>query len=355
MNTEQHYQLALDYLERSTKQKLTWLRQLAPHWAEFEAASARIPGPWAKTVRQQLYELERAHEQHEAHGVRTLLLGEADYPQRLAEIPDPPKVLYVKGRMYDPPRTLGVVGTRGPSTDGLLLAEYWVHELALGQPCVVSGLALGIDAAAHEEALRSGLTTWAVLAHGLETAHPSRNGRLAERILSDGGAWISEWPFGTPPRPEVFPRRNRIIAGLCDAVLVVEASMKSGASITARLAHGYDRSVFALPGRLSDVHSQGCLSLVADQIAQLALHPQQVLDALNWDAVSASPNRSGLGEAATAVLDHLDVPRRVDQIQKHTGLSTEAVLAQLAQLMWSGRVAARHGSYVRKNYREPKA
>ena len=164
-------------------------------------------------------ELQRADEQHRAHGIQTLVLGSPDYPRRLAEIPDPPPVLYVKGQLREEPRCLAVVGTRNPSPDGLLMAEYWVHELALAQPCIVSGLALGIDAAAHEEALRSGLTTWAVLAHGLETAHPGRNARLAERILLEGGAWISEWPFGTPPRAEFFPRRNRIISGLSRAVV----------------------------------------------------------------------------------------------------------------------------------------
>jgi DNA processing protein len=349
MNEDLTYLLALDHIERSHRQKLTWLRQLAPNWMEFEAAATRIPGQWTKVVYQTMRDLARAEEQHRAHGIQTLVLGSPEYPQRLAEIPDPPNVLYVKGQIREEPRCLAVVGTRSPSPDGLLLAEYWVHELALAQPCIVSGLALGIDAAAHEEAIRSGLTTYAVLAHGLETAHPGRNIRLAERILLEGGAWISEWPYGTPPRPEFFPRRNRIIAGLSDAVLVVEASMKSGASITAKVAHGYNRSVFALPGRLSDVHSQGCLSLVADHIAELALHPTQVLNAMNWDSIPSAQRTHNMGATADALMAELSSPMRVEELQRRTGLGTEEILATLAQLMWSGRVAARSGSYVRKS------
>ena len=349
MNDDLNYRLALDRIERTHRQKLTWLRQLAPNWSEFESASARIPGQWTKVVLQTVHEMQRADEQHRTHGIQTLVLGSPEYPRRLAEIPDPPPVLYVKGQLREEPRCLAVVGTRNPSPDGLLMAEYWVHELALAQPCIVSGLALGIDAAAHEEALRSCLTTWAVLAHGLETAHPGRNARLAERILLEGGAWISEWPFGTPPRAEFFPRRNRIIAGLSDGVLVIEASMKSGASITAKVAHGYHRSVYALPGRISDVHSQGCLSLVADHIAELALHPAQLLDGMNWDSAPSAQRTHRMGPAADALLDLLSSPMRVEELQRRTGLNTEDILATLAQLMWSGRVAARSGNYVRKS------
>lgn len=349
MTKDLNYQLALDRIERSHRQKLTWLRQLAPNWNEFKSASSRIPGQWTKIVHQTIHELERAHEQHQAHGIKTILLGSPDYPYRLAEIPDPPRVLYVKGTLLEEKRCLAVVGTRNPSADGLLMTEFWVHELAVADPCIVSGLALGIDAAAHEEALRSGLRTLAVLAHGLETAHPNRNARLAERILREGGAWISEWPFGTPPRPEFFPRRNRIIAGLSDAVLVVEASMKSGASITAKVAQGYSRNVFALPGRISDIHSQGCLSLVADHVAELALHPNQVMAGMNWDWTPTASRNHNFGTTADALMAQLHSPKRVEELQRITRLPTETILGALAQLMWAGRISARSGSYVLKS------
>jgi DNA processing protein len=132
-------------------------------------------------------------------------------------------------------------------------------------------------------------------------------------------------------------------------VLVVEASMKSGASITAKVAHGYNRIVYALPGRISDVHSQGCLSLVADHLAELALHPAQLLDGMNWDSVPSAQRTHNMGPTADALLAQLSSPMRADELQRRTGLAIEDILATLAQLMWSGRVAARSGSYVRKS------
>ena len=125
--------------------------------------------------------------------------------------------------------------------------------------------------------------------------------------------------------------------------------MKSGASITAKVAHGYHRNVFALPGRISDVHSQGCLSLVADHIAELALHPAQLLVGMNWDSVPSTQRTHHMGPSADALLVHLSSPMRVEELQRRTGLAIEDILATLAQLMWSGRVAARSGSYVRKS------
>jgi predicted Rossmann fold nucleotide-binding protein DprA/Smf involved in DNA uptake len=129
---------------------------------------------------------------------------------------------------------------------------------------------------------------------------------------------------------------------------VVEASVQSGASITAKLAHGYDRSVFALPGRVHDVHSQGCLSLIADQVAQMALHPDQVLAHLNWSVRSPSEAGDPLKGHLAAVLNALQGPCRVDELQRATGLSTEHVLSALAELVWTGRAVARAGAYHKR-------
>lgn len=348
MTDEHQYLLALRLLEAEHKQPLTWLRQLAPTLADFEQESQNIPGRWNKTVLHQLHEVRRMVQQHADHGIQCIPLEAPEYPRRLAQSNDPPPLLFVRGTLDDSDRVLSVVGTRSPTPDGLLHTEFWVHALGAAQPTIVSGLALGIDAAAHGEALRSGLPTWAVLAHGLDAAQPRANARLAERILQSGGAWISEWPFGVPARAGHFPKRNRIIAGLCDAVLVVEASMQSGASITAKLANGYDRCVFALPGRVHDVHSQGCLSLIADHVAQMALHPEQVLANLGWSARSPTKELKPLKAHLAAVLNALDGPRRVDELQRATGFSTEHVLSALAELVWTGRAYARAGSYHRR-------
>ena len=348
MTEEHEYLLALRLIEAEHKQPLTWLRQLAPTLADFQQESQHIPGRWNKTVMHQLHEVRRMVQQHADHGIRCIPLEAPEYPQRLAHTNDPPPLLFVRGTLEESDRVLSVVGTRSPTPDGLLHTEFWVHALGAAQPTIVSGLALGIDAAAHGEALRSGLPTWAVLAHGLDAAQPRANARLAERILQSGGAWISEWPFGVPARAGHFPKRNRIIAGLCDAVLVVEASMQSGASITAKLANGYDRSVFALPGRVHDVHSQGCLSLIADHVAQMALHPEQVMAHLGWSARSPTKELKPLSGHLAAVLQALDGPRRVEELQHATGLSTEHVLSALAELVWPSRAYARGGSYHRR-------
>lgn len=348
MTEEHQYLLALRLLEAEHKQPLTWLRQIAPTFAAFQQESAQLPNRWNKTILHQLHEVQRMVQQHADHGIRCIPVESPEYPQRLAHSSDPPPLLFVRGPLADSDRVLAVVGTRSPTPDGLLHTEFWVHALGAAQPTIVSGLAMGIDAAAHGEALRSGLPTWAVLAHGLDAAQPRANARLAERILQSGGAWISEWPYGVPTRAGHFPRRNRIIAGLSDAVLVVEASVQSGASITAKLAHGYDRSVFALPGRVHDVHSQGCLSLIADQIAQMALHPDQVLGILNWSARSPGDRGEPLKGHLAAVLDAMKGPCRVDELQRATGLSTEHVLSALAELIWTGRAFARAGAYHKR-------
>ena len=348
MTEEHQYQLALRLLEAEHNQPLVWLRKLAPSGEAFQLEAQQLPGRWAKTVHTKLHEVGRMVALHAAHGIRCIALGEEDYPERLAQANDPPPLLFVRGSLGSNDRVLAVVGTRSPTPDGLLHTDFWVNALGAARPTIVSGLALGIDAAAHGEALRSGLSTWAVLAHGLDAAQPRANARLAERILQSGGAWISEWPYGIPARAAHFPRRNRIIAGLSDAVLVVEASIKSGASITAKLAHGYDRTVFAIPGRIHDVHSQGCLSLIADQIAHMALHPEQVLSNLNWSARRQQGPQADLSKPLASVLEALRGPSRVEDLQKATGLPTEAVLSALAELIWTGRAYARSGTYHRR-------
>lgn len=353
MNEEDEYQLALRMLEAEHRQPLTWLRQLAPTFADFAHESAQIPGRWANTVRHQLHEIQRIQRQQESHGIQCIPFGHASYPRRLALAHDPPPLLFVRGPIQEMDRVLAVVGTRTPTPDGLLATDFWVNALGAANPVVVSGLALGIDAAAHDEALRSGLTTWAVLAHGLDAAQPRANARLAERILQNGGAWISEWPYGVPARAAHFPRRNRIIAALSDAVLVVEASVNSGASITAKLAHGYDRQVFALPGRLHDVHSQGCLSLISENQAAMALHPEQVLRHMNWTWNAKEKVLHDVTDTASpatplkSVLEALEGPSRVDDLRKKTGLPTERILSALAELMWTGRAYARSGTYYK--------
>ena len=213
---------------------------------------------------------------------RAFMPDEEGYPYRLAQCPDAPIVLFGRGRLpLNRPRQLAVVGTRHPTAYGLKLARRTVEALAVCRPVVVSGLASGVDGAAHEAALKSGLPTVGVLGHGLKSLFPAEHRNLLERMLERGGV-VTEYVSDVPPLPQHFPPRNRIIAGLSDAVVVVEARRRSGALITANLGFSYNREVFAFPGRLGDPYSEGCNNLIRRNKAALLMQAQDAADALLW-------------------------------------------------------------------------
>ncbi len=316
------------------------------NWLPQQPPQGPSPTEWNRYVQ----EASRLLEKHDASGIHALHIDSAEYPDRLRQIPDAPCLLFVKGpTALQAERSLAVVGTREATPQGLQLTEHWVSRFA-AHPCtIVSGLARGIDAAAHQAAMRAGLPTWAVLAHGLHTVHPAGNRPLAEQILAHGGAWISEWPIGVGPHPGAYPRRNRLIAGLCDGLWVVEAAIKSGAGITAHLAHQYDRLVFALPGRLTDVRSQGCLDLIRRQVAQLVLEPSHIAEELQWPtAQDAVKEGTGGPESHQQIWKALQAgPLRTGDIERRTGMSSPRCLAALAEMMWLGEVQVQSGWYAR--------
>lgn len=218
-------------------------------------------------------------------GNRLLTLADADYPPALLEIADPPVLLYVKG---DPARlsthpSLAMVGARSATPAGIANAEAFAHSLASTGLTITSGLALGIDAAAHRGALSAPAgVTIAVIGTGADRVYPARNRPLA-REIAERGVIVSEYPLGTPPLPANFPRRNRLIAGLARGVLVVEAAVESGSLITARLAGECGREVFAIPGSIHSPLARGCHRLIRDG-AKLVETAADVLDELNWGA-----------------------------------------------------------------------
>ncbi|MBI3553992.1 MAG: DNA-protecting protein DprA [Elusimicrobia bacterium] len=181
-------------------------------------------------------------------GVRLLAYDDPGYPQLLKQTFDPPLVLYVQGGDLEADLTLAIVGSRRPTPYGVRMSRSLAKEAAQSGAVVVSGLARGIDAAAHEAALAARATTWAVLGSGLGRVYPAEHRGLAERIKASGGAVISEWPMQAPPLKGHFPRRNRIVSGLCWGTIVVEGTEHSGSLITARLALEQGREVFAVPG-----------------------------------------------------------------------------------------------------------
>lgn len=216
-------------------------------------------------------------------GIAIHSIADDNYPNRLLQIPDAPLVLYTKGKVnLNPKKTVGVVGTRKATKYGLTTTETIVTDSSSNGPTIVSGLAYGIDIKAHTAALEAGLPTIAVLACGLHTVYPAGNRETAQKMLETGGL-ISEYPVGTQADPRHFPARNRIIAGLSDALIVVEAAKKGGALITGNIAHGYERPVFAVPGQLDKSNSEGCNQLIRNYKASIYTGFRDIIEALNWE------------------------------------------------------------------------
>lgn len=222
----------------------------------------------SKLLRQAEAEIEKATKL----GVGIISYTDAAYPKKLTHIFDAPLILYTYGKApLNAPKVVSIVGTRKATSYGRAITEEIVEHLAKFKDnlLIVSGLAYGIDIAAHRASLKQGIPTAAVLANGLDTIYPSIHTQTALQMCREGGALLSENPLGTPPESSRFPERNRIVAGVADAVIVVEAAEKGGALITANIAHSYDREVFAIPGSLKSVYSEGCNRLIRDYKAHI--------------------------------------------------------------------------------------
>jgi DNA processing protein len=281
-----------------------------------------------------------------------------DYPALLTELPDPPPVLYLVGNpaLLQSPQ-IAVVGSRDATPQGLRHAEHFGRSLAQAGLTVTSGLALGIDGAAHRGALEAADgRTIAVVATGPDRVYPARHRRLAHRI-ADHGLLVSLWPVGTLARPSHFPQRNRVISGLALGTLVVEAALRSGSLITARLAAEQGRSVYAIPGSILSPVSRGCHRLIQEG-AQLVESPDDILeDVAEWLGLGGkSPSPAGTGIDTTGmdpeqaeVLDRMGFdPVPMEDLLQRTGLTVEALSSILVLLELNGRVAAlSHGRYQR--------
>jgi len=319
-----------------------------------------------------------------------VVLGDANYPQSLLNIEDPPLMLYLLGggefiqnqavapvhkaqaaiNLIDSRLTLclansiAVVGSRNPTPQGAVNARQFAKALGLAGLTVVSGLALGVDGAAHEGALDSlapgsdRLATVAVVGTGLDRVYPKRHLALAHRIAQNG-LLISEYPLGTPPLPANFPRRNRLIAGLAQGTLVIEAALKSGSLITARLSAEQGKDVFAIPGSIHSTQARGCHALIK-QGAKLVESAQDVLEemkiesgltpALDSIAVDAcSTGATGSFATQTALLDAIGFdPVGLDALQARCGIDTAALQAQLMTLELDGLLARLPGGLFQR-------
>lgn len=304
---------------------------------------------------------------------RVLTLGDPIYPQSLLNMEDPPLLLYGMGAAAAwqegglstcMPYSVAIVGSRNPTPQGAENARQFSEALAHGGLTVVSGLALGVDGAAHEGALagaREGqLATIAVVGTGLDRVYPRQHFDLAHRI-AQRGALLSEYPLGTPPLSSNFPKRNRIIAGLSRGTLVVEAALKSGSLITARLASEQGKDVFAIPGSIHAAQSRGCHALIK-QGAKLVECAQDVIEELLPDGlVSAKGAAIGIdrGQSCDGLLNAVDAddplldalgfdPTGLDALQARTGMTTASLQARLMELEIHGQVARLPGGLFQR-------
>lgn len=276
-------------------------------------------------------------------GNHILTLADAAYPQALLTAADPPLLLYVKGRVELLSRPVfAIVGSRSATKQGEANATAFARALAEAGLTIVSGLAAGIDAAAHRGALETAASTIAVIGTGCDRIYPARNAQLA-REIAEKGAILSEFPLGTPPLAANFPRRNRLIAGLARGCLVVEAARQSGSLITARLAAEVGREVFAIPGSIHSPLSKGCHALIK-QGAKLVESAEDILEELRWEnrIASAPPQPQETGDEPILLALGDDICD-LDTLSARTSLAAEDLLAQLLALELAGRVACLPG------------
>ena len=283
----------------------------------------------------------------EREGQHLLMIDQPGYPALLAEISDPPPLLFVAGdpAILEKPQ-LAMVGSRRASRPGMDTAAAFSRSLAGAGFVITSGLALGIDAAAHQAALDVGGQTVGVLGTGLEKFYPQRNRALATAMIAQGSAVVSEFALDAGPHPSPFPRRNRIISGLSLGVLVVEASVASGSLITARLAAEQGREVYAIPGSIHHPAARGCHQLIRDG-ATLVETIEHILEGLRgWQYLPAAP------VTAAAELDHpllrllFAAPHTTEALAESSGWALPKVLVALTELEMQGRAVAEGGRWV---------
>lgn len=287
------------------------------------------------------------------NNIRPLFYLHKDYPQRLRNLNDAPVMLYYSGTAdLNGPRTVGIIGTRTPTPYGLSVCEEIVEGLAPYKPLIVSGLAYGIDVAAHKKSLDAGLETLAVLGHGLARIYPPQHKKVAVDMMRQGGI-MTEFASHVGPERENFPMRNRIVAGICDAIIVVETANRGGSIITVQQANGYGRDVFAVPGRLKDKFSQGCNYLIKKNMAQLLESAEDVATLLRWSREDGSPSANiaqgklfdELTEPEKTVVDLLQANEEmgVDQLSYATAIGQSELSALLLNLEFKGIVRSLPG------------
>lgn len=288
----------------------------------------------------------------EKYKIKTLFLTDETYPKRLLNCYDSPTLLFYKGTAdLNASKILAIVGTRSHTDYGKQFTEKLVKDFSEQNIVVISGLAHGIDAIAHKAAVKNGLPTVGVVGHGLDKVYPTENTNLAKDMVKDGGGIISEFFSGTKPDKHNFPLRNRIVAGLSDATIVVETNIKGGSMITAKLADAYNRDVFAVPGRTNDKASSGCNHLIKYNKAILLTDAEELLDVLGWKEKKKEKVKQQkelfieLSAEEKQIIQLLQEKETVhiDEINLKSGLSSSAAAAAILNLELQNVIASLPG------------
>lgn len=287
----------------------------------------------------------------EKHQIKTIFIKDKDYPQRLLQIADPPLLLFCKGPAnLNSKRIISIVGTRNNSEYGKQVTEKIIRELPKEDLLIVSGLALGIDGIAHRAALANGIPTLGVLAHGLDEIYPSQHRQLAKEISVQGGL-LTDFRNHTAPNKYHFPRRNRIVAGMADVIIVIESGEKGGSLITADLAIGYNRDLFAVPGRISDQKSAGCNKLIRYSRAFPFINTADFLREMKWwkETTSNAQQLELLYEPGTVEAQLLELFKTkpimgLDELQSVSNLSSSLLANALLVIEMQGLIRSLPGN-----------
>jgi DNA processing protein len=355
MNDEWHFRVALTFLpeigDHKAKSLLAYCGSPESVFKEKKKNLEKIPGIRGSLLKPACRSaaLRRAEEEIKymrKNSISPLFFLEEDYPFRLKHCEDSPILLYLKGECkLNVSRVLGIVGSREASDYGKRFCVQFLRDLIDYNPLIVSGLAYGIDICAHKTALKLDLPTVGVLAHGLDTLYPSQHKNTAEKMLEQGGL-LTEFPSGTHLHPDFFPRRNRIVAGLIDGLIVVEAGKRSGSLITADIANSYNRDVFAVPGRLDDSGSEGCNFLIKSNKAALIQSARDVEYVLGWERKKKAEERGTKfppvalppDEEKIYRLLQIKSPCHIDEISNVADLPVQKAAFALLSLEFAGYV-----------------
>ncbi len=301
--------------------------------------------------------LKRADEEIEfieKHDIRPIFFLDSDYPRRLLQCDDGPMMLYYKGMAnLNANRVVAIVGTRNITEYGKENCQQLVEDLKNDNVLIVSGLAYGVDTCAHKASLKNGIPTVGVMGCGMQQVYPAPNKKLAEEMQVQGGI-LTECISGTQPDRENFPRRNRIIAGMADAVVVIESALKGGSLITADIANSYNRDVFAYPGRVMDLYSQGCNYLIRTNRAHLMESVLNLRYVMRWDSETKAEKQTALFREFTdeekLVMDCFGASAviNLDDIIVKTELPTTKIAAILLNLEFDGVLMALPGKRYQK-------